>query len=355
MITINGAYGEGGGQILRTSLSLSALTGKPLQIHHVRGNRNQPGLRPQHLATVKAIAKLTNADLGGADLDSQEITLTPTKITSGRFQFDIQTAGALTLVLQTVFLPLSFAQGHSQITLTGGTHVRWSPTFHYIRDQWLSLMEKLGFRMQLTLHNAGFYPRGGGEVSVKILPAGQLQPYTCVERGKLVQIRGQSGVANLSDDIAKRQKHQALKRLYEVCQDSKIKTTHLPSHGKGTFILLKATFKKCGSACYTALGKPGKPAERVADEAVDQMLAFLNTDGCVDHYLADQILLPLSFIHGHSEFKTNKITQHLLTNAHIIRQFLPVKIDIEGKSDQPGYIHINGIEPHSTDVHGGNE
>ncbi len=344
MIEINGAFGEGGGQILRTSLTLSALTGKPLRIHHIRANRGQPGLRPQHLTAVKAIAKLTNADLKGARRDSQEVTLIPVKLNAGRFHFDIQTAGALTLVLQTIFLPLSFAENHSQVTLTGGTHVRWSPNYHYIQEQWLLMMQGLGFRAQLKFHKAGFYPQGGGEASIKILPVRELQPFICVERGELLRIRGLSGVANLPDDIAKRQKHQALKRLYDRCPDSKIKTLRLPSHGKGTFILLQATFSNCGSACYTALGEPGKPAERVADEVVDQMLAFLETDGCLDHYLSDQILLPLATINGHSEFRTNKITQHLITNVHVIQQFLPVQIEIDGELDQPGYVRVTGAE-----------
>jgi len=342
MITIDGSHGEGGGQILRSSLTLAALTGESLHIHHIRANRSQPGLRPQHLAAVKAIAKLTRADVSGAERDSTEVTLSPTALQAGRYQFDIPTAGALTLVLQTIFLPLSFADGSSRVILTGGTHVQWSPNYHYLTEQWLPWMDRSGFRVETQLQKAGFYPAGGGEVSLKVLPAQELHPFSCLKRGNLRHIRGFSGVANLEDDIAKRQKHHALKRLYDVCQDSKIKTLRMPAYGKGTFVLLKAEFTNCGSACFTALGAPGKPAERVADEAVDKMFAFLQTDGCVDHYLADQILLPLSLIDGESEFRTDSVTQHLLTNAHVIRQFLPVQIDIEGEADQPGLIHIVG-------------
>ena len=342
MITIDGSHGEGGGQILRSSLTLAALTGESLRIHHIRANRSQPGLRPQHLAAVNAITKLTRAEVTGAERDSTEVTLNPAGLHEGRYQFDIPTAGALTLVLQTIFLPLSFAAGSSQVTLTGGTHVQWSPNYHYLTEQWLPWMDRSGFRAETTLQKAGFYPAGGGEVSLMVLPAKKLHPFSCLERGNLRHIRGFSGVANLEDDIARRQKHQALKMLYDVCQDSKIKTLRMPAYGKGTFILLKAEFTNCGSACFTALGAPGKPAERVADEAVDKMFAFLQTEGCVDHYLADQILLPLSLMDGESEFRTDRITQHLLTNAHVIRQFMPVQIDIEGEEDQPGLIHIVG-------------
>ena len=204
-------------------------------------------------------------------------------------------------------------------------------------------MADCGFRADMTLLRAGFYPQGGGEVRLKVLPAQQLSPYIALARGQLSQIRGLSGVANLDDNIARRQKHQALRRLYPVCDDVKIKSLRLPSPGKGTFILLKADFSNRARACYTALGAPGKLAERVADEAVDQLLAFLATDGCVDQYLADQILLPLALVDGLSSYRTNAITQHLLTNAHVIQQFLPVKIQIEGELNQPGLIHIHGM------------
>ncbi len=343
MVEIDGSYGEGGGQILRTSLALSALTGKPLHIHRIRASRDQPGLRHQHLTAVKAIAKITRSKVQGAVLHSSEVTLRPHQVQAGKYQFDIPTAGALTLVLQTICLPLSFADGTSWVQLTGGTHVRWSPIYHYLKQHWLPTMEKLGFRMEIDLKKAGFFPRGGGEVSLKVLPAKHFAPFHCAERGKMVSIRGLSGVANLDDDIATRQKHQALKRLYNICRDSKIQSLRLPAPGKGTFILLQANFTNCGSACFTALGAPGKPAERVADNAVDQLLDFLKSNGCMDQYLADQLLLPLSLIDGTSEFRTSAVTGHLLTNAHVIRQFLPVSIEIKGEKGDPGIVKIKGI------------
>lgn len=340
MIEINGAHGEGGGQILRSSLTLSALSGLPVHITHIRANRSQPGLRPQHLAAVKAIAKLTGAEMAGAHLNSGELTLIPGNLRSGRFRFDIPTAGALTLVLQTIFLPLSFAGGMSSITLTGGTHVPWSPIFHYLVYQWLPVMTSLGFRAELTLTQAGFYPRGGGEVLAKILPAKELHPFTCMARGELIQVRGLSGVSNLKDEIAKRQKHQALSRLYPVCENAKINTLQLPSPGKGTFILLQANFTGGGRACYSALGAPGKPAEQVADEAIDQLLSFLEKDSCVDPYLADQLLLPLLLVNGPSAFRVHPITPHLLTNAHVIEQFLPGRISITESQGGTGTVVV---------------
>ncbi len=342
MVEIDGAFGEGGGQILRTSLTLAALTGKPLQMHHIRANRSKPGLRAQHLTAVRAIADITTADVTGAALHSQALQLVPTGLRAGRYQFDIETAGALTLVLQTIFLPLSFANGFSEVTLTGGTHVPWSPTYHYIERHWLPIMTKIGFRLQMGLDKAGFYPRGGGKMWIKILPPKQLSPFVCLERGKLTRIRGLSGVANLESHIAKRQKHQALRSFYEIGQDVKLKTLDMPSPGKGTFVQLEAAFSKGGRACYSALGAPRKRAEKVADEAVSQLTTFLTADGCVDQYLADQLLLPLSMIPERSQFRTHKITQHLLTNAHVIQQFLAVEIHIEGVLGGPGLVCVSG-------------
>ena len=347
MIEVDGSSGEGGGQIVRTSLTLAALTGQPVRLSQIRANRSKPGLQPQHLAAVKAIAAISQAEYTGAALNSTELTLIPAGLRAGRYQFDIATAGALTLVLQTVFLPLSFAAGSSSITLTGGTHVPWSPSFDYLQTHWLPMMADIGFRNQATLQKAGFYPAGGGEVIAKILPSNDLNPYRCLDRGTLVRIRGLSGAANLDEAIIKRQKHQALKRLYPACRDSKIKSVRLPGRGKGSFILLRAEFSNCGSACFSALGAPGKPAERVADEAVDQILAFLETRASVDRFLADQLLLPLSVIEGESQFQTERITPHLLTQAEVIRQFLPVEITISGALNQPGSVFIRGCPlPH---------
>lgn len=347
-IEIDGAFGEGGGQILRTSLTLSALTGQPFIIKDIRAQRSQPGLRPQHLTAVQAVARITRAQVDGASLNSQYLSFRPEKTNAGRYQFTIPTAGSLSLVAQTIFLLLCFAEGSSQITLTGGTHVPFSPSFHYLTELWLPCLESLGFRGSLQLHRAGFYPRGGGEVSLRVLAPNPLKPLTALERGKLTHIRGFSGVANLDESIARRQKHQALRRLTAFCQDTKIKTLQLPSPGKGTFILLHTLFDGRGWACFSALGAPGKRAEAVTDEAVEDLLVFLSTDACLDPHIADQVLLPLALIKGTSRFTTSRVTQHLLTNAHVIQKFLPVTIEVRGTIGEIGEVLINGegIDPY---------
>ena len=342
MIEINGAFGEGGGQILRTSLTLSALTGQAFNILNVRANRKQPGLRPQHLTAAKAIARITNAQMDGAFQHSQNLSFIPGQPHAGRYRFDIPTAGALTLVLQTIFLPLRFAKGGSEVVLSGGTHVPFSPIFHYLSELWLPCMASIGFHAACQLNQAGFCPRGGGDVLLKVHAPQALQPVNALDRGSLTQIRGISGVANLDESIARRQKHQALRRLRPICPDTKIKTTSLPSPGKGTFIFLKAMFSGDGWASFSALGAPGKRAEVVADEAVEEMLTFLTSDACVDYHLADQILLPLALIEGSSRFTTHQITQHLLTNAYVIQKFLPARIEIKGDLGGPGEVRIFG-------------
>ncbi len=202
-------------------------------------------------------------------------------------------------------------------------------------------MQRIGFNADIELNTAGFYPQGGGRINTVIRPATTITPLNLIERGKLIRITGISAVANLNREIAERQKRQALGRLVSISgklgqPEIQIKIHEFPSSTKGTLLLLLAEFEN-GSACYYALGELGKPAERVADEAVDALLAFLETEATLDQYLADQLMLPLSFAEGPSILHTSQITQHLLTNVEIIRLFLPVDISIDGDFGQAGY------------------
>jgi len=339
LVEIDGSIGEGGGQVLRTALTLSLVTGQPFHLYSLRARRSKPGLQPQHLTAVKAAAAVGQADATGAAQGSQELTFHPQKIRPGTFKFDIGTAGATTLVLQTILLPLSLADKTSTVTLTGGTHVPWSPCFHYLDLHWIPYLQAMGFRHKISLEKAGFYPEGGGILQASIRPAGEIQPLQIPERGALLRISGISAVANLDEEIAARQKHQALRRLEPLCRETKVKTLSLPSFGKGTFLLLLAEFEH-SRVCYTALGEKGKRAEKVADEACDKLQALLNSRAAVDEHLADQLLLPLALAEGVSELTTARVTQHLLTNAQVIRKFLPVEITIKGELDQEGWITI---------------
>jgi RNA 3'-phosphate cyclase len=344
MVQIDGALGEGGGQVLRSALALSILTGTPMRITNIRGRRPKPGLMAQHLKAVEAAAAVSQAHVAGAELGSQTLLFEPRAIRHGDFRFDIGTAGATSLVLQTVAVPLSAAGQASSLTITGGTHVPWSPCFDYLQLHWLPYMQQIGFKIDLALEVAGFYPRGGGRVRATIRPANTLSALHLTQRGKLQRISGISGVSNLHVSIAERQRAQALRRLTGRCGDIGIDLARMPARSPGTVLLLLAEFE--GSrCCYAALGARGKPAERVADEAVDALEEFLATDAAIDQYLADQLILPLACAGAVSELRTAKITQHLVTNAAIVRMFLPVDIAIQGEIGTSGLIRITPAAP----------
>lgn len=344
VLEIDGSSGEGGGQILRSSLSLSILYGRGFHISNIRGARQNPGLAEQHLVAVAAAARICAAQVEGAALRSRELTFRPGKIRSGRYRFQVRTAGSAVLVLQTVFLPLARSGSATSIQIIGGTHVPWSPSFHYLDLHWLPCLRQAGYDAQLNLHTAGFYPQGGGHIGTTVRPVGRVSPLIINRRGKLSGIVGLSVVANLPLEIAERQKRQALGRLLKAlpgvpAPDIRIRLLQLPSPGKGTMLLLKGSFEG-GSCCFSSLGEPGKPAERVADQAVDQFLAFLESDGAVDPYLADQLMLPLLQAEGPSELRTSEISSHQLTNAAVLQAFLPGSIKILGQPGKPGTIII---------------
>lgn len=348
MIQIDGSAGEGGGQVLRSALTLSVLTGQPVQLHHIRARRPKPGLAAQHLRAVAAAAAVSGATVQGAGVGSTTLEFEPGALRAGDYRFDIGTAGATSLVLQTIFLPLSLAGATSQVSLTGGTHVPWSPAFHYLQLQWLPFMQAIGCVATLALTQAGFYPKGGGHIEATIQPAGPCRPLQLAMRGSLLRIRGISAVANLPRSIGDRQRQQAWQRLRGIDYPVEIDLLDMPAQGQGTFLLLLAECTT-GQACCVGLGERGKPAERVADEAVDSLLRWLGRDGAIDPYLADQLLLPLALADDPSTLRTSAVTQHLLTNADVIRQFLPVRIEIEGALGQVGMVRITpntAAQPH---------
>lgn len=338
-ILVDGSFGEGGGQILRTSLSLSAVTGRPFTITKIRANRKPPGLRPQHLVSVTSAARICAARLSGATIGSEEVAFDPGPVQPGSFRFDVGTAGSCALVLQTLFYPLSLAGGESTVTITGGTHVPMSPCYHYLEMLWLPALRRVGFDAELEMHKAGFYPQGGGELRVAVHPAASLQSVHMDIRGALKSIRGISAIANLPLHIAERQRARALERLRSKRLNAHIEILQMPSPGKGTMLLLLAEFENA-TACHFALGAIGKRAEKVADEACEKFFAFLSSNAAVESHLADQLLIPLALAPGESSFTTSQITQHLVTNAAIIQKFINAEILIEGELGHPGMVKV---------------
>lgn len=342
MIEINGSHGEGGGQILRTALALSAIEKKPFKIFDIRAGRKKPGLAAQHLQCVEAMAQICDAEVQGAEIGSSSLKFYPGEIKSGDYCFEIKTAGSTSLVLQTIFLPLSLANKPSSITIRGGTHVPFSPCFNYLKEHWLYYLKKIGLDAEIEISRAGFYPKGGGEINIQIKHTGKVYPLELTARGRLLKVRGISAVSNLDSDVADRQKKQAIRHLSEINIIPEIDVVDIPAFGRGTMLLLIGEFEN-SQCCYFSLGAIGKRAEKVADEACGELERFLATTAVIDEHLADQIILPLSLAKGHSRFTTPKITQHLLTNAEIINLFSNTKIDINGNPGEEGEVILQAL------------
>jgi RNA 3'-phosphate cyclase len=343
MVHIDGSFGEGGGQMLRTSLALSCMLGKPVMIANIRKARKNPGLQPQHLTAVKAAATIARAEIQGAELSSTSLSFRPNRPLGGTYDFDVAekrgSAGSTSLVLQTILLPLCLAEHASVITVNGGTHVPWSPSFHYLRSVVAPLLFRIGVSVELSITSWGWYPLGGGQVSARISPARALIPYKLTDRGRLLRITGISAVSNLPHHIAERQRSRALAVLSSQGMDASIEILSAPSPGKGSFLFLAAEFENF-SAGFGGLGAIGKRAEEVADEACKELLSYLRTKGSLDPHLADQIVPWLAFCQGPSEFTTSRITSHLLTNLWVVRQFMDIDARVEGNEGEAGRVVI---------------
>ena len=315
MIEIDGSYGEGGGQILRTALSLSCLFKKPFRIFNIRKGRKKPGLMPQHLTCVRAAQLLSNAEVKGDQTGSTELLFLPGEVKGGDFFFDIGTAGSTSLVLQTLIPAIVFSKitnnppfppflkggergllkEKSTITLKGGTHVHFSPCFHYLAGVFANFLKKIGIEIRLTIESYGFYPKGGGKVRAEIFPAKHVKPLNVMERGNILRLSGYSGVGNLPLSIAERQRKALMNSLMThgfteeqlVTPPSPslekggkggfdIEILNVPTPGQGTFIFLQSESEN-STAGFTSLGERGKRAEAVGEDAAMEFLNYYST------------------------------------------------------------------------------
>ncbi|MEN6488376.1 MAG: RNA 3'-terminal phosphate cyclase [Smithella sp.] len=344
MIEIDGNYGEGGGQILRTALSLSCLHQIPFRISNIRRRREKPGLMPQHLTAVRAAQMISDAAVVGDFKGSTDLSFSPNGLQGGDIFYNIGTAGSTSLVFQTLIPALAFGCNQkSTVTLKGGTHVPFSPSFQYLNEIFSPMLSMLGINVKLKIINYGFYPRGGGEVRLEIHPVKKVKPLKLLERGMVTELTGISGVGNLPLSIAERQKNAALAhiagRIKPFTHPIRIDVRNVPGPAQGTFIFLKIQSEH-SSAGFTALGARGKPAEKVGEEAAMDLVGFYTCGAPVDRHLADQIVLYLSLCEEESEFVVSGISQHLLTNLWVISRFHNFKYSIDGEAGHVGRVKI---------------
>ncbi|HHO48839.1 MAG TPA: RNA 3'-terminal phosphate cyclase [Desulfobacteraceae bacterium] len=327
-IVIDGSIGEGGGQVLRTSLSLAALLGRPFEIHNIRLNRSRPGLRPQHLAAARALATVTGAELAGDRENSTSLLFAPQGVTGGNYRFSIGTAGSVTLLATALLPPLLFAPRPSSLVLEGGTHVPFSPVFHYLREIFLPFLRRMGAEVEADLDRWGWYPRGGGSCTIRVRPCRSLRALRVPRRGRLRDLTLTLGLAGLPLHIVDREEKRVRTCLGQKGYALAGRFEPAPSPGQGNVLFLRAEYEE-SLAGFSVLGKRGRRAEQVADELCRQWLRFEEGTGSVDKHLADQILLYMALAAGDSLLTAEEVTSHLSTNIQVIQQFLPVRFSID--------------------------
>lgn len=334
MVTIDGSFGEGGGQILRTSLALSMVTGRAVAISNVRARRAKPGLRRQHLTAASAAAELCGAQLDGAKVGSTELTFVPGSVRAGDYTFAIGTAGSTTLVLQTLLPPLLLADGPSTLTLQGGTHNPQAPPFDFLAHAYLPLINQMGPDVSARLDRCGFYPAGGGQITVSIDPAEELGAIDLLQRGRTVACRATAIVANLPEHIAQRELNVVQEILQ--CRNRDLHVRTADAHGPGNVLIVECQSEHA-TEVFTGFGQRGVRAEKVAANVVRQVQRYRKANVPVSEHLADQLLLPMALGAG-GRFRTMPLTPHATTNIHVIRQFLDV--DITAGSNDDGNLTV---------------
>jgi RNA 3'-terminal phosphate cyclase (ATP) len=323
MITIDGTMGEGGGQVLRTSLALSLVTGTPFRIENIRAGRGKPGLLRQHLTAVKAAAAIGQAEVEGAELGSRRLTFRPTTVRPGDYTFSVGTAGSASLVLQTVLPPLLTASGPSTLALEGGTHNPLAPPFDFIASAFLPLLRRMGATVDAHLERPGFYPAGGGRFVVTIEPARALSALELLARGDVRRTRARAIVANLPRHIADRELHVVQRRLGWDASCLEVVAVD-DARGPGNVVMLDIESEHV-TEVFTGFGERNVRAEAVAERAADAARRYLAAGVPVGRQLADQLLVPLALARG-GAFRTLALTRHTTTNIEVIQHFTDVRI-----------------------------
>ena len=326
MLLIDGSLGEGGGQILRSSLALSMITRTPFRIERIRANRNPPGLKKQHQTAISAAAKICGARVRGNEPGSSEVRFEPGELVTGDYRFNVGTAGSTTLVLQTVLPPLMRADAVSRVRCEGGTHNPHAPPVEFLQKAFLPQLRRLGVRVDLELERYGFYPKGGGAFEARIEPTRTLTPLDLPETDAVRSCRAEVLLVRLPAHIAERE-IAALRERFGWPAEAFTVTTSDASLGPGNVVGIEIV-REHVTEWISAVGERGVTAEKVATHAAEEAMSYLTHDAPVGPHLADQLLLPMALA-GRGSFVTGPLTLHAETNIDIVRRFLDVKIRVE--------------------------
>lgn len=325
-IEIDGSFGEGGGQILRTSLALSMITGKAIKITKIRAGRQKDGLLRQHLCCLRAAAEISNAEVTGDELRSTEFTFAPQKISAGKYKYSIGSAGSTSLVLQTILPALLYADAESEITIEGGTHNMAAPSFDFLDKCFFPQLRKMGVEVEAKLEKYGFYPAGGGRIVVTIKP---IEKWRAIEINKTlshVEISAEILMSKLDLHIAEREAKVLRSKL--SLGDDDLKISNVESQGPGNVLQIIARSDELIEV-FTDYGRQGKLAEGLAKGLCKKVQNYLQSEAPVDEYLADQLLLPMALA-GAGSFTCTRMSRHSKTNMEIIKRFLSIDFTVTG-------------------------
>jgi RNA 3'-terminal phosphate cyclase (ATP) len=335
MLHLDGSQGEGGGQVLRTSLALSLITQTPFRIDDIRAGRKRPGLRRQHLTALEAATAVGRAEVEGAAVDSRSVTFRPRGVHPGDYRFDVGTAGSVTLVLQTVLPALITAGGSSSLVLQGGTHNPLAPPFDFLERVYLPLLGRMGPRVSATLDRPGFYPAGGGKFRVQIEPAAKLAPLWLTERGDERAVRAKALVSQLPASVGERELRVVRRELgWKDCQVVEVKKPR----GPGNALLLELEHEHV-TEMVCAFGEKGVRAEDVAQGAVAEVRAYQRHGAPVGEHLADQLLLLLCLA-GSGALRTGPLSLHATTQIALIPRFLDVRVAARQESEHVVHLEV---------------
>jgi RNA 3'-terminal phosphate cyclase (ATP) len=348
MIEVDGSYGEGGGQVLRTAVALAAVLSKEIHVFNIRAGRAEPGIRPQHMTGVKAAAELCSGHLEGLGVGSTEFVFKPGKLRAGTFRFDVGTAGSVTLVLQTLMPILAFAPGAVQLEIVGGTDVKWSPPIDYVRLVTLPILKKIGYHGHLETVRRGHYPKGGGLVRFSTEGPSKLQPLANDKAGSISRIHGVSHATALPTHVAERQAISAKKWL----EDAKLPSPSIDVEvvddrsqlSPGSGIVLSAENRNGNILGSDALGERGKPAEEVGSTAGRILVEEIDSEAMLDRHMGDIVVPYLVLAEGSSEVSVSRVTQHTQTNVKVAEWLTGTKLNVEGEIDHIGKLRVKGVQ-----------